>query len=128
YLCALRGAAAMSDARESRQNAPFPAEAVPPVVQADALAGDWSEGLRGAVRALGIPDPRLLQIEHIPPPPPRPLPVRAPVAEMVEAPDAWAAAGEEPLQSQPPPPAPMPEATQRLFAGGGPGIGRLDHF
>src|SRR5947209_664618 len=60
----------MSDATEPRQNTPFPAEAPPAIAQLDPLAGDWSLGLRAAVRALGIPEPKLLPIEHIAPPPP----------------------------------------------------------
>src|SRR5947208_2249459 len=59
----------MSDAT---QNTPFPAEAPPPGNPPDPLAGDWSEGLRSAVRALGIPDPRLLEVESIVPPTPAP--------------------------------------------------------
>ncbi|HEX9577428.1 MAG TPA: hypothetical protein VF993_06730, partial [Myxococcales bacterium] len=95
----------MSDATEPRPSTPFPAEIDSAAAQVDPLAGDWSAGLRGAARALGIPEPKLLPIEHVAPPPPLPLPapVPAPVAETVEAPDAWAAAREDPLQSQPPP-------------------------
>jgi hypothetical protein len=102
----------MSDVIEqARATMPFPAEGgvpVPAAEAADPLSGDWSEGLRGPVRALGIAEPRLLSLEGIPqpaPPPfarlPEPAPV-APVAE-VEPPDAWGAAGEDPLQSRPPP-------------------------
>src|SRR5205807_2197 len=87
----LQRSAAMSDAIP---NTPFPAEAPPPGNVPDPLAGDWSEGLRGAVRALGIPEPKLLDVESIiPPPPPRAaLPAAPAPAEAVEAPDAWAAA------------------------------------
>src|SRR5205823_6135468 len=113
--------AAMSDAQEQRPTTPFPVEgnAPPPV---DPLAGDWSDGLRGPIRALGIPEPKRLLLEGLPQPlpPPRPAiaePVTAPVAE-VEAPDAWGAS-EDPLQSSPPsviitlsepPSAPPPQA------------------
>src|SRR5438046_2811111 len=62
----------MSDATEPRQNTPFPAGAPPAIAQLDPLAGDWSLGLRGAVRALGISEPKLLPIEHVAPPPPPP--------------------------------------------------------
>ena len=101
----------MSDATEPRQTTPFPkdgAPMLPPHVAADPLAGDWSEGLRGPVRALGIVEPRLLKLEGSIPPPPlaqpahsEPPPV-APVAE-VETPDAWGAAAADPLRSPPPP-------------------------
>ena len=100
----------MSDAIEPRQTKPFPAEgsAPPPPIAADPLAGDWSDGLRGPLRALGIPEPKRLLLEGLPQPlpPPRPAitepPRVAPVAEEVEAPDAWGAS-EDPLQSAPPP-------------------------
>src|SRR5262249_7433098 len=92
---------------------PFPPEgvALPPPV--DPLAGDWSDGLRGPARALGIPEPKRLLLEGLPQPlpparPALPEPPRAPVAEVVEAPDAWAAAVEDPLQSSPPPPSEPP--------------------
>ena len=81
----------------------------PPAV--DPLAGDWSEGLSGSVRALGIPEPKRLVLEGglLPAPPaPRALlepPPPAPPAETVEAPDAWAAAGADSLSQ---PPAPLP--------------------
>lgn len=99
----------MSDAIEqARPMTPFPAEGsapVPAAEAADPLAGDWSEGLRGPARALGIAEPRLLSFEREAPPSqhavPEPPPV-APVAE-VEAPDAWGAVSDEPLESAPPP-------------------------
>jgi hypothetical protein len=102
----------MSDAFEqSKPTIPFPAEGalpMPAAEAADPLAGDWSEGLRGPVRALGIAEPRLLSLEGIPQLAPLPvvrLPEPAPVAPVseVEAPDAWGAATEDPLQSAPPP-------------------------
>src|SRR4051812_48543587 len=94
----------MSDATQST---PFPADPPPPAGPADPLAGDWSEGLRTAVRALGIPDPVLLKVESIvPAAEPRPA-MMAPTApapvEVAETPDGWGAAAEDPLESQPPP-------------------------
>ncbi len=99
----------MSDARESRQTTPFPAEGTAPVAAAaavDPLAGDWSEGLRGPTRALGIPAPRLLVPDGQPMPAPvaRPPPAPvAPVADDVVALEGWSATTEDPLQSAPPP-------------------------
>jgi len=99
----------MSDATEPRPTTPFPADGaaiLPPHLAADPLAGDWSEGLRGPVRALGIVEPRLLQIDGSIPPPPAlhfEPPAVAPVAEEAEAPDAWGAASNDPLHSSPPP-------------------------
>jgi hypothetical protein len=104
----------MSDAIEQQKSTPFPAEGAQAVAALDPLAGDWSEGLRASLRVLGIPEPKLLAIESIaPPPPPAPLPAPPAAAEVVEAPDAWAASSEDPLQSQPPPPAPafLPDIT-----------------
>src|SRR2546430_17447346 len=100
----------MSDATENRPSTPFAAEgagSIPPPALLDPLAGDWSEGLRGPIRALGIPMPRLLALEGLPQPAPLPIPSApppvAPVADVVEAPDAWGAASEDPLPSAPPP-------------------------
>ena len=93
---------------------PFPPEgsAPPPEATPDPLAGDWSAGLRGPLRALGIPEPKLLSLEGMAQPP---APVRQPVesppsapAEAVEAPAGWAAPSEDPLHSQPHRPAPIP--------------------
>ena len=98
----------MSDATEPRATTPFPAEGAAAALLAsvDPLAGDWSEGLRGPLRALGIAEPRLLLLDGLPQPEalkPAALPPIAPVAEIVEAPDAWGEATEDPLQSAPPP-------------------------
>src|SRR5207253_1062888 len=83
-----------------------PAERVAPPLPAavvDPLAGDWSEGLRGPLRALGIPEPKLIPLDGLPQPvPPPPRPVAPAPAEVVEAPDAWAAAAEDTLESRPP--------------------------
>src|SRR5512140_1234773 len=101
----------MSDAIEPRPSTPFPAEgSAPAPALIDPLAGDWSEGLHGPVRALGIPAPQLLSLEGIPLSVPALTtvaepPAAAPVAEVVEAPDAWAST-EDPLESTPPPVAP----------------------
>ena len=96
----------MSDATEPRATTPFPAEGAASALLAgvDPLAGDWSEGLRGPVRSLGIEEPRLLLQGGLPQPgAPRhvSLPPIAPVAEVVEAPDAWGDP-DDPLQSAPP--------------------------
>jgi small nuclear ribonucleoprotein (snRNP)-like protein len=105
----------MSDAIEPRQSAPLPAEGAALSRAADPLADDWSEGLRGPVRALGIPEPKRLQPDEIAPAAPQePAAPAAPVAE-VEAPDAWGTS-EDPLHSEPPastdfrdtPPSPAP--------------------
>src|SRR6266852_3503572 len=96
--------------------APFPAERTLSA-PADPLGGDWSDGLRGPLRALGIPEPRLISLDGTPlPPPPLARPAfepPAPAAGPVEARDAWASASEAALpsqapapQSQPPPPEP----------------------
>lgn len=65
----------------------------------DPLAGDWSAGLPGPVRALDVPQPQRLAV--------------APAAagpDVVEVPIAWEDADSDPLQSAPPPP-PAPEVT-----------------
>ena len=107
----------MSDATEQRPTTPFPADAAA-AAPADPLLGDWSDGLRGAVRALGIPEPRSISADGQPEPgaparaasePPQP----APHAEEVDAPDAWGAS-DDALASEPPPPARaafLPEVT-----------------
>jgi hypothetical protein len=103
--------AAMSDASDPRPQTTFPAEgAVPrsPAGGADPLSGDWSEGLRSAVRALGIPEPKLLALEGLPPPPPAPAravsePPPAEEVQEVHTFDGWMAPSEEPLQPQPQP-------------------------
>src|SRR5512140_379372 len=71
---------------------PLPGRAPPPIPAApiDPLAGDWSEGLPGPVRALGVPAPRRLALE-----------VAAPV-EAVAAPAAWDGATADPLHSTAP--------------------------
>ena len=98
----------MSDATDSRATTPFPAEGAVAALHAlvDPLAGDWSEGLRGPVRALGIAQPRLLLLDGLPQPEAlrqEALPPIAPVAEAVEAPDAWGGAHADPPQLAPPP-------------------------
>ena len=103
----------MSDATEPRATTPFPAEgaALAPPIGVDPLAGDWSEGLRGPVRALGIAEPRLLLLDGLPQPEANravSLPAVAPVAEVVEAPDAWGDPTEDPFQSAPPPSSELP--------------------
>src|SRR3954454_14772786 len=95
-----RSRTTMSDAIENRPSTPFPAEgaaSIPPPALLDPLAGDWSEGLRGPIRALGLPMPRLLALEGLPQPAPLPIPSApaAPVAEVVEAPDAWGTTSED---------------------------------
>ena len=86
---------------EQRPSTPFSPDegrASAPAAAADPLAGDWSEGLRSAVRALGIPLPRLLTDTSEPAPlAAAPHAPSAPADDSVEAPDAWAAAGEDPL-------------------------------
>src|SRR5260370_12084188 len=67
--------AAMSDAIDHRPPTPSPAEGAaqpPPAGGADPLSGDWSEGLRAAARPLGIPEPKLLAVQVLPPPAPAP--------------------------------------------------------
>jgi len=103
--------AAMSDASDPRPQTPFPAEGAvprPPAGGADPLSGDWSEGLRAAVRALGIPEPKLLALEGLPPPAPAPAravsePPPAEEVQEVHTFDGWMAPSEEPLQPQPQP-------------------------
>src|ERR1700682_3255614 len=87
---------------EARRAAPFPLEpvqaAAPEAI--DPLAGDWSEALRGPVRALGIQQPRLLSASgeasaEREPDAAEPA-ADAPQDGPVEAPDAWAVAEEQP--------------------------------
>ena len=97
----------MSDASEPQATTPFPAEAALAALRSgvDPLAGDWSEGLRGPVRPLGIAEPRLLLLDGLPQPQaPRleSLPPIAAVAEVAEAPNAWGNATDAPLHSAPP--------------------------
>src|SRR5437879_6592525 len=79
----------MSDLQaEPRPPQPFPAEEASSAAPADPLAGDWSEGLPGPVRAHGLPLPARVGTG------PRALPAAEPAdaAEMevsIEAPDAW---------------------------------------
>ena len=86
---------------EPRPDNPFPAEdarKASPAPAVDPLDGDWSDGLRSAVRAFGIPLPRLLTDTSEAPALRAATPVHAvPADDSVEAPDAWAAAGEDPL-------------------------------
>src|SRR5438552_14763812 len=89
----------MSDAVAA--NTPF-AAATPRPHEVDPLAGDWAEGLRGPVRALGLVEPRLITAGPAPSAPPPAVSAPPVAAEEVEAPDAWAAA-EDPLQSRPAP-------------------------
>src|SRR5512140_2668700 len=72
---------------------PLPGRAPPPISAApiDPLAGDWSEGLPGPVRALGVPEPRRLTLEV------------AAAVEAVAAPSAWEGATADPLHSRPEP-------------------------
>ena len=65
----------MSDAIEPSATPSLP----PAVATLDPLASDWSEGLRGAARALGIPEPKLLALPG-PAPLPKIEPAIAPVA------------------------------------------------
>ncbi len=99
---------------EPQPSTPFPQEAlVSPAAPADPLAGDWSEGMPGPVRALGIPAPRLLTAEGTAQEPEVALPAAAPPDEeegTVEAPDAWSVAADDPLHSVPPPAAPEERA------------------
>ncbi len=100
---------------ETRPSTPFPLETVVVSAPADPLDGDWSEGLRGPVRPLGIPAPRLLSAAGISPELEPAVaataggtvtafqPAEAAQDEMVEAPDAWSVAGDDPLHSVPPP-------------------------
>jgi small nuclear ribonucleoprotein (snRNP)-like protein len=76
--------------------APIPAEAIDP------LAGDWSEGLPGPLRALAVQKPQTLALEGL---------AQAPAA--VAAPPAWETATSDPLHSAPPPAEPplMPSET-----------------
>ncbi|HET7788418.1 MAG TPA: hypothetical protein VFL36_20765 [Myxococcales bacterium] len=81
---------------------PLPAGEPAPVAGAagttsDPLAGDWSEGLPGPLRALAVQKPRVLAMEG----------VQAP-AEAVAAPAAWETATADPLHSAPPPAEPRP--------------------
>src|SRR3954469_15486940 len=79
-------------------DAPMPLPAGPPAHSSaaliDPLAGDWSEGLPGPLRALGVPAPRRLTLEIAAPAP----------AEPVAAPAAWEGATADPLHSTPPGP------------------------
>jgi hypothetical protein len=89
---------------------------------ADPLAGDWSEGLQGPARALDIPAPKLISLEGQPVETRRPtmVPAVQALSEEVETPDGWGAVGEDPLQSEPPPPLPAvmvaPEIHQEALA------------
>jgi hypothetical protein len=92
----------MADSAQHGSNPPAPAETAQPEAGGPAaeaaLAGDWSEGLRGPVRASGLPPPRRLAIaSRIPPqaapslPPPAPrsaLPAEGPVAHQGITPPA----------------------------------------
>ena len=103
----------MSDALTQRPSTPFPAEEPPEVSRAavDPLAGDWSEGLRGPLRALGIPAPRSVLEARSPERGDGSAGHPAHQTEEVEAPDGWAS-GEDPLVSEPPPVAPsFPDTT-----------------
>ncbi|HEX4383010.1 MAG TPA: hypothetical protein VH083_08685 [Myxococcales bacterium] len=75
---------------------------------ADPLLGDWSEGLPGPAKALDIPAPKLISLEGQPVEARRPtvVPAVQALSEEVETPDGWGAVGEDPLQSEPPPPLP----------------------
>lgn len=104
----------MSDttAAEPRPSTPFPPEGgAPAAAPADPLEGDWSEGMRGPVRALDIPAPRHLGAAEAGPDA-EPAAAAAAAAgaapgteDSVEAPDAWSVAADDPLHSVPPPPA-----------------------
>lgn len=100
----------MSDALDPRPATPFsPEGAAPPAAaSADPLAGDWSEGLRGPLRAHGIATPRLLAFTDSPPPvaaqPEAPAPASAETAALedtarVTDAQAWSSA----VAAQPPP-------------------------
>ncbi|MBS2025055.1 MAG: hypothetical protein JST92_21865, partial [Deltaproteobacteria bacterium] len=107
----------MSDAAESRVDTPFPSDPPPASAAPDALAGDWSEGLREPLHKLSLKKPRLLGApEPVEETPAAPLPqatepmpeVRTEQADLralmalkeklaadapaVEAPEAWAVA------------------------------------
>ena len=92
----------MSDSTEPRSSTSFPpGTGAAASLPADPLAGDWSEGLPGPVRALGIPAPRLLAAQGAEAEAPA---TAAPVDDgTVEAPDAWSVAADDPLHSVPPP-------------------------
>jgi hypothetical protein len=98
----------MDDSQQtSPTSGPPPAERAGRAPDADPLLGDWSEGLPGPLRALGVPTPKLLDVAAFPIPLPGPAVAESPAAlapaEEVAAPDAWGAASEDPLQSEPPP-------------------------
>src|ERR1041384_354930 len=104
--------------RSMAETTPFPAPAsAPPPVPVDPLAGDWSDGLRGPVRALGIAEPKLLVLDGVVPPLARPMvtepPRPAPRPEEVEAPDAWGSS-EDALSKPPPPPPPPPSVIANI--------------
>ena len=121
----------MSDSAEPRAETPF--ATTPAAAQPDALAGDWSEGLRGPLKASGLVPPRPLASGPAPLaaavraelPQPRgdadelrteqadlnallalkdQLLAEAPREPEVAAPEGWASADEDQLASSPPPP------------------------
>ena len=91
----------MSDPVSSPQT-PFSAEAPPPEggVVSDPLAGDWSQGLPGPVRALGIPEPSPLAARAVAPIEPAAAPVEVPAPHGVTSEPPVAHAAED---SAPPP-------------------------
>lgn len=114
----------MSDAQAEHQPEPAtPDDASSPP---DPLAGDWSEGLPGPVRAHGLPLPHRLGETRLPPPPPEePLrPMETPWSEpAAPLPDAnwsmappansdspWAVAPQPAAEDWPATPAPAPAA------------------
>ncbi|HET9752983.1 MAG TPA: hypothetical protein VFP52_08475, partial [Myxococcales bacterium] len=84
----------MADAPIPLPGRSSPAAAAP----IDPLAGDWSEGMPGPVRALGVPEPRRLTLDV------------APAVEAVAAPAAWEGATADPLHSRPEPAEPAGHA------------------
>src|ERR1700682_4701620 len=106
---------AMSDAIEPRPPAPSPAEGAerpPPAGRGgDLLAGDWSDGLHGAVHKLGIPEPKLLALQGLSPPAPasaRAVPAPSPAIKELEAPDASGSSPSPAFLPDDTPPSPAP--------------------
>jgi len=80
----------MSDFQaEPRATHPFPSEDASAPAPADPLAGDWSEGLPGPIRAHGLPLPT--RVGNGPRPVPAAEPAMAAAEPSIEAPDAWTA-------------------------------------
>src|SRR5438876_3823356 len=91
---------------EPRAPAPpsFSDDALPAPAAAGPLAGDWSEGMRGPLRAHGIPQPRRISLDVAQPAAAAPLYPVAPAAQTSESEET------PPAPASSPPPEPLPES------------------